>query len=212
MSNPRGRFRWHNHCSSHNCMPALPIAAWIAFLITAGALAAAAVRLSFWAYDRRNKRKPRQGFSAPRKTLRFIAKRRGGCSWRIGKRGDARTMQIVGSMLATNISSVPALVAQAELRFGFRGRKRISGMVMVSGSTHEKESCDIPPGETRDVTFEFWLYPPVRDSWETFTPRSVTFIDQFGNKHVVDRLTFIPHTTPPSARPAVLQEFVCELR
>lgn len=71
-------------------------------------------------------------------------------------------MQIAGSVFATNIASVPARIPQVELRYGFLGRKRASGMVIVAREWRENfyGMYDIPPSETRDVSFDFWVYPP----------------------------------------------------
>jgi hypothetical protein len=194
-------------------MPALSIAAWIAVLAAAGAVGACAVNFMFWAYDEWHKRKPHQGFLAPKKTLNLAPKPREECWWRIGKRREGPTMHIAGTMGATNISPVPIRVAQAELRYGFLGRKRISGTVMASGSMGENiyGAFDIQPNERRDLTFEFWVYPPVRDSWETFTPHSLTFIDQFGNKHSVKRITFLAHLFDASVRLNAPKVFLYEL-
>jgi hypothetical protein len=195
-------------------MPVLTIAAWIAVLVAFGGTGTGAVKFLFWAYDERHKRKPHQGFSAPNKTLQLVAEPRGRCWWRMGQRGDDPTMQIVGAMLATNVSPVPVLVTRAELRHGLLGRKRISGTVMVSRPTREDiyGAFDIQPDEKRELTFDFRVYPPVRDCWESFTPHSVTFIDQFGNKHAVKRIAFLAHSSSISVRPKEPQEFQYEMR
>src|ERR1700675_1293180 len=131
-------------------MPVLTIAAWIAVLVAFGGTGTGAVMFLFWAYDERHKRKPHQGFSAPDKTLQIVAKPREEYWWRLGKRRGDPTMQIVGTIVATNVSSVPVRVTHAELRHGMLGRKRISGTAMVSGSMPEKiyGAFDIQPDES----------------------------------------------------------------
>src|SRR5688572_27478370 len=128
-------------------MPAFSTAAWVAVLIAAAGTGAVAVKFFFRAYDEWLKRKAHQGFLAPMKTLDLAAKSKGQCWWRIGKRREGPTMHIVGTMLATNVSPVAARVTQAELRYAFLGRKRISGTVMVSGSMAENiyGAFDIEP-------------------------------------------------------------------
>ena len=194
-------------------MPALTIAAWIVVLLAAGGIGASAVNLLFRAYDEWRKRKPHQGFSAPKKTLQLAAKPQGRCWWRMGKRGDDPTMHILGTIVATNVSPVPVRVTRADLRYGFLGRKRVSGTAMVSASKPENiyGAFDIPPNETRDLTFDFWLYPTVRDSWETFTPHALAFIDQFGNKHTAKRITFLPRSYFTSVCPDAWRVFLYEL-
>lgn len=191
-------------------MPEFAIVAWIAGL---GAGGLATVKFLFRAYDEWHKRKPHQGFLAPKRTLNLGAKPREQCWWRVGKRREGPTMHVVGTMRATNVSPVPARVTQAELRYGFLGRKRISGTVMVSGSMPENiyGAFDIEPDETRDLIFDFWVYPPVRDSFESFTPHSVAFIDQFGNKHTAKRVTFLAHASSASVRPNETKVFLYEL-
>jgi hypothetical protein len=194
-------------------MPVLTIAAWIAVLVAFVGAGTGAVMFLFWAYDQRHKRKPHQGFSAPDKTLQIVAKPREEYWWRLGKRSGDPTMQIVGTIVATNVSPVPVRVTHAELRHGLYGRKRISGTAMVSGLMPEKiyGAFDIQPDESRDLTFDFWVYPPVRDSWESFTPHSLAFIDQFGNKHTVKRITFQARLSSASASPDKWRVFLYEL-
>ena len=194
-------------------MPALTIAAWIAVLVAFVGISTGAVMFLFWAYDQRHKRKPHQGFSAPDKTLQIVAKPREEYWWRLGKRSGDPTMQIVGTIVATNVSPVPVRVTHAELRHGLYGRKRISGTAMVSGLMPEKiyGAFDIQPDESRDLTFDFWVYPPVRDSWESFTPYSLAFIDQFGNKHALKRITFQARLSSASASPDKWRVFLYEL-
>jgi len=191
-------------------MPALSILAWMAVLAAA---VLGAVKFFFWVYDQWHMRKPHQGFLAPKQTLKLAAKTRERCWWRIGKRREGPTMHVVGTMRATNVSAVPARVTQAELRYGFLGRKRVSGTVMVSGSMPENiyGAFDIEPEETRELTFDFWVYPPVRDSFESFTPLSVAFIDQFGNKHTAKRVTFLARSSSASVQRNEPKVFLYEL-
>ena len=84
---------------------------------------------------------------------------------------------------------------------------------MVSGSMPEMiyGAFDIPPDESWDLTFDFWVYPPVRDSWETFTPHFVAFVDQFGNKHTAKRITFLTRSSSASVRLNEPKVFLYEL-
>ncbi len=189
------------------------IGAWIAVAVAAGGVIAGSVKFAFWVYDECQRRKNHQGFVVPKKTLEIAGKTESNYWWGMGKRGDEPTMQIVGSFFISNISSVPVRVPQAELRYGFLGRKRVNGIVMVPRSAKDNLHgfYDIPPNETRNAPFDFWVYPPVAKVGEDFTARSVTFIDQFGNRHSVKKVTFRPHDADrpkPPKRPA---EFAYEI-
>jgi len=65
-------------------------------------------------------------------------------------------------------------------------------MALVAGGPRENTygMYDIPPGETRNVNFDFWVYPPVEEPMNHFTAHSVVFMDQFGNRHIVKRVRF----------------------
>lgn len=131
----------------------------------------------------------------------------------MGRRGDDPTMQIVGAMFATNISTVPVRIAHAQLRYGFLGRKRLSGMTMVSRRANENYfgMYEIPPGETRDVSFDFWLYPPVAKPVDPFTPHSIVFTDQFGNRKKVKRISFRSTASNDPPKPKEPEEFPYEI-
>ena len=178
------------------------IGSWIGVLVALGGAVAGAVKFLFWAFDEWQKRKNHEGFTVPNQTLRLATMTEGSCWWHMGKKGDEPTMQIVGRMFVTNISAVPVRIPQVELRYGFWGRKQVSGMVTVSRGLHENlhGMYDIPPNETRNLSFHFWVYPPVVASTKAFVARTVAFIDQFGNRHVVKRVQFLsdaPKTAPP---------------
>jgi hypothetical protein len=189
------------------------IAAWLGILITGAGAIAGFIKFIFWAYDQWQKRRKHEGFSAPSETLRLATKPEGACWWHMGKKGDEPTMQIVGSIFATNIASVPVRIPQVELRYGFLGRKRASGMVMVARTWRENMygMYDIPPGETRDVSFDFWVYPPVAKPLDPFTSRCVTIIDQFGNRHKLNRLRFRSTAADSAPKPKEPEEFPYEI-
>lgn len=171
---------------------ATAIGTWIGVLIAAGGVIAGSIKFAFWVFDEWKKRKTHGGFSMPHDTLRLATKPPGNCWWHMGKRGDDPTMQVVGSLFATNVAAVPVRCPQVELRYGFLGRHRVSGMVMVAnGERHRMYGMhDIPPSETRDLTFDFWVFPPVVKAGEDFTVHSVSIMDQFGNRHVMRRVQF----------------------
>ena len=168
------------------------IGTWIGVVVAAGGVIAGAVKFAFWTFDEWQRRRSHEGFSAPKETLSIALKPEGNCWWAMGKMGDDPTMQIVGRMFVTNVCSKPVRIPQAKLRYGFLGRKQVYGMVSVSRGLRESMHgmYDIPPEETRDLSFDFWIYPPVAEPSNSFIAHSVVFLDQFGNQHEVRRVAF----------------------
>src|SRR5882762_10136646 len=105
------------------------IGTWIGVLIAAGGVIAGSIKFAFWVFDEVKRRQTHGGFVMPRDTLRLATKMPGNCWWHMGKRGDDPTMQVVGSVFATNVAAVPVRSPQIELRYGFLGRHRVSGVV-----------------------------------------------------------------------------------
>jgi len=168
--------------------------AWIGKLASAMAVVTGLAKAFVWLKDRRRQKKADGAFAIPKKTLDIAKKVDGFYWWSMGRRGDEPTMQIVGSFLVSNISSIPVRITQTELRCGFLGRKCVNGVAMVPRSAKNDlyGLYDIPTSETRNCHLDFWLYPPVVDPPESFTAHSVTVIDQFGNRHSVKKVTFTP--------------------
>lgn len=182
------------------------ISEWIGALVAAGGVIAGTVKFLFWVFDEVQKRRKHEGFSAPTKTLRLALKPEGNCWWAMGKMGDDPTMQIVGRMFVTNVASLPVRIPQVELRHGFLGRKSVSGTVSVSRSLNDNmhSMYDIAPNETRNISCDFWIYPPVVEASKPFMAKSVRFFDQFGNAHVVKGVRFRSmqaFTATPSKEP-----------
>jgi hypothetical protein len=168
------------------------VAAWLGILVTVGGAVAGAVKFGFWVFDEWQKRKAHEGLHIPEKTLQMAPMPEGHCWWAMGKRGDDPTMQIVGRMFVTNISAIEVRLPHAELRYSLFGRKKVSGLPSVSRGPDDNlhGMFDIPPGETRTMSFDFWVFPPVVEPKQAFTAHSVRFMDQFGNKHTVRRVRF----------------------
>jgi hypothetical protein len=117
----------------------ITISAWIGALVAAGGVIVGSAKFLFWVYDEWQKRRKHEGFSAPSETLRLATKMEGYCWWHMGKKSDEPTMQIVGTMFATNIASVPVRIPQVELRYGCCLRSRCRAVVtpILSGLHHE---------------------------------------------------------------------------
>ena len=176
----------------------------------AGGAIAGFIKFVFWVSDALQKRKSHEGFSVPTDTLRLALANEGHCWWHMGKRGDEPTMQVSGRMFATNIALVPVRIPQTELRYGFLGRKRVSGMILVSGEDMYG-MYDIPPGKTREISFHFWVYPPVCNPVDPFVAHSVVFIDQFGNRRKAKRISFRPTASNAPPTPKEPEEFPYEI-
>lgn len=186
------------------------IGAWLGVLVAIGGAVAGAVKFLFWVFDEWQKRKKQEGFVVPTVTLQLTELPEGNCWWHMGKKGDEPVMQVVGKMFVTNIASVSVRIPRAELRYGFLGRKRVAGMAMVSRQLHENMygMYDISPNETRNLSFDFWVYPPVVSPAEAFVPRNVIFFDQFGNRHSVKRLVFSSNAPKIEPSPKEPEEYL----
>jgi hypothetical protein len=105
--------------------------------------------------------------------------------WHMGAKGSDPIMQVVGEFKVTNITRYQVLVVSAKLK-----KPRTFGMVFVrrQGSNLHGE-YPLPPGSTTDLSFRFWVAPPVVQAGEDFVA-SVAVIDQFGNDHWLKRLRF----------------------
>lgn len=185
------------------------VAAWIGILVTVGGAIAGAIKFIFWVIDEWAKRKTHIGFSVPRDTLRLATKMPSNYWWHMGKHGDDPTMQVVGSVFATNVASVPVRLPQVKLRYGLFGRHHVSGMVMVENGERRRMygMYDIPSGGTRDVTFDFWVFPPVTEPGTDFIAHSVVITDQFGNRHVMKHVRFRSDQAEAAEQPKEPEEF-----
>ena len=113
---------------------------------------------------------------------------------------DARAVVEIEMKLASVLTGsggtelVPARIPHAELRYGFLGRKSASSLPSVNRGPGDNVHgmFDVPPGETRTMSFDVWVFPPVLGPKEAFTARSIGFIDQFGN--------YRPHDSHPFAK------------
>jgi hypothetical protein len=148
--------------------------------------------LSRMDFDEWSERKNPDRLSMPRNTLGLAMKLPSNYRWHMGKHGDDPTMQMVGSFFVTNGAAVLVRISQVELRYGLFGRHRASGVVMVAndGSARLDGVCDIPPGGTRDISFDFWISPPAAEAGTDFTAHSVMVIDQFGNRRSAKGVRF----------------------
>lgn len=189
------------------------VAGWLGILVTAGGAVAGVVKFGFWAFDEWQKRKAHEGLHIPDKTLQMAPMPDGHCWWAMGKRGDDPTMQIVGRMFVTNISAIEVRVPHAELRYGLLGRKKVSGLPSVNRGPDDNlhGMFDIPPGETRTMSFDFWVFPAVVGPKEAFIAHSVRFMDQFGNQHTVRRVRFDSMEARKRPKPKEPDEWAYEI-
>ena len=124
-------------------------------------------------------------------------------------------MQIVGRMFVTNVHSAPIRITHAELRYGFGRRKRVSAMdISVSRSLRGNlyGMFDIAPNETTNLSFDFWVVPPVVKSMKPFTAHSVTIFDHLGNPHTIRRLRFESMQAKIPDQPKEPEEFAYQIK
>src|ERR1700694_1268473 len=70
---------------------------------------------------------------------------------------------------------------------------------------------DIPPKESRDVSFDFWITPPIKMATEEFRPHSVAFLDQLGNRHILRHVKFESMVARMRPQPKEPEEFPYEI-
>jgi len=105
--------------------------------------------------------------------------------WHMGSVGNEPAMQISGHFLVTNISKYNILITSAKMR-----RPHIIGNAYCRATGGDiYGSYFIPSGETTDLSFDFWIVPPVKKKREEFKA-DIAILDQFGNEHWVKDVTF----------------------
>jgi hypothetical protein len=166
---------------------------WITALIGIGTILKNLAGSITAVYDHIHKRfrpKAPGSLDIPTETVRVLRKSPNEIWWHMGAVGADPSMQIVCGLNITNISKLPIYVQSVELSYGWRGRKRIHGHILIQGEKQFYGSYPIPPGAMRGAHVNFWIYPPVKKANETFSARSVSLTDQFGNRHSLRDITF----------------------
>lgn len=122
----------------------------------------------------------------PKKTLVILPKAQpNSCCWHMGAVANRPAMQITGRYTVTNITKLGIMPTVARLK-----KPPTLGHVMVQDTDSNLHgSFHVPPGATTDLSFDFWVVPPVRREGEPFTV-DVCIIDQFGNAHWLRRIQF----------------------
>ena len=103
----------------------------------------------------------------------------------MGSSGGQPAMQIACHFRATNIAKYDVLLVTAKIR-----KPPTFGMVF----TKDVESAYhgdylIPPGDTTEISVDFWVIPPVQDKGEDFVA-NIAILDQFGNEHHIRKVRF----------------------
>lgn len=144
-----------------------------------------------WFVDKVRRRPANDGnIVVPRSTLVLVPSySRQGTWWHMGRTGGDEkrpAMQVVGHLTATNISSYNVLVTGAKLR-----KPAMTGHAMVRdpASNMYDSRHMIEKDCVQDVSYDFWIDPPVRKLGETFIG-DIAIIDQFGNEHWVRNVEF----------------------
>lgn len=134
------------------------------------------------------KPKPPVGvIDVPTKTMILIpVSRESALWWHMGEMKGQPMMQIVGDLNVTNISKFGVIVMGARMR-----KPKATGHAMVSSHESQLYSSKnvIPVGAVSDLSFDFYVQPPVREKGNPFKA-DVAIIDQFGNEHWLKGLEF----------------------
>lgn len=131
----------------------------------------------------------------PRETVRVLPQLHS-CWWSNGSVGGKPAMQVVGRWHVTNITcdNVRLLAARTT-------KPKTEGHVLTR---HPNENIfglyPILPGETTEVSSDFWVIPPVRKVGEDFKT-TVILSDQYGNEHKIKNVLFRgPQPKEPSKK------------
>lgn len=120
----------------------------------------------------------------PRETIRVLPQIHG-CFWGNGSVSGKPAMQVVGKWHVTNITGDNVLLLGVKTL-----KPRTEGHVLTR---HPREnifgSYPILPGETTEVSSDFWIVPPMRKEGEDLRT-SVVLIDQYGNEHKIKNVVF----------------------
>jgi len=132
---------------------------------------------------------PGPTFDIPKKTIVLIPKVGRGTWWHMGAVSGEPAMQISGKFKVTNITRYPITLTVAMIR-----KPKLLGSVSVEVLDGEvlntySSSYAIPPGETTNLSFGFWVHPPVKEKGEIFVA-DIAILDQFANEHWIKRLEF----------------------
>ena len=97
-------------------------------------------------------------------------------------------MQVVGQWDVTNITANNVRLLSVRTL-----KPKSEGHVLTRHPNDNTfGSCPILPGETTEVTSDFWIVPPLRKEGEDFRT-SVVFVDQYGNEHKIKKVVFKGH-------------------
>ena len=122
--------------------------------------------------------------NTPRETIRVIPHHRGNW-WVIDSVKNRPAMQVHGLWHVTNITDGAIRILRSRII-----PSRAEGPVAVR---HPRGvifgDYAIPPGETSDVSSQFWIQPPIRKEGRDFKA-TIYLIDQFGNEHRVRSMIF----------------------
>ncbi|HHT9109069.1 MAG TPA: hypothetical protein ACFYD9_10530 [Candidatus Wunengus sp. YC64] len=106
--------------------------------------------------------------------------------WHMGSSAGKPAMQVVGRFKVTNITKYSIFLCAAKMR-----KPKLFGYVSVKDSKSQYHGFyEIPPTGISDLSFDFWIIPPLKKERETFTT-DVAIIDQFGNEHWIKGIDFI---------------------
>ena len=121
----------------------------------------------------------------PKRSITMVPEREEDFWWHMGGASGQPAMQIAGRFKATNIIKYDVLLIAAKLR-----KPRRLGMVITKdvGSQYHGE-YRIPPGDTTEISVDFWVIPPVEVEGQDFVS-DLAVLDQFGNHHWVRKVRF----------------------
>jgi hypothetical protein len=119
----------------------------------------------------------------PRETVRIVPHSQG-FRWSNGTVAGQPSMHLIGRWHVTNITGDPVRLLTARIT-----KPKTEGRIVTNHP--------IRPGETIDVSANFWITPPVRTVGKDFKA-TVILSDQYGNGHKIKNVLFRgPQPKPP---------------
>lgn len=124
-------------------------------------------------------------YPIPRKTITAVQKHTHDNWWHMGKSAGKPAMQIVGHFTVTNLTRYNILLAAVRMR-----KPNTMGHIMIK--KHDQDIYGnylIPDGAITEMSFDFWIVPPVKKEGEIFSA-DIAVVDQFGNEHWIKKAQF----------------------
>jgi len=138
-------------------------------------------------FSRFIKPKDKMTYTIPKKTVVFTPLPGPKTAWwHMGSSAGKPSMQVSSRFRVTNITKGNILLVVAKMK-----KPNILGHVMVQDmNSNYFGSYPIPPGGSTEMSFDFWIIPPIKKEGENFYA-DIAILDQFNNHHWMKKVEFL---------------------